>query len=485
MPPLPPNVTKAGLVRSHGGWANSSLSRRSNTTRGLLSTRVPQSLGTTGGGIPNPSIGIGVTRLAMPRNAAGTWRPVSLAGTGLSRSYITYQGVRTYIQPVAGDITTAIMGAAYLAAGIIGNTDAHTLTFGTGAHTVGTGVDLGSQGATGVAFVGHRSGDLSVGANAFIVTGGTATSALATVTFPGSVGGALSIGDNAFQVIAGGTATSALATVTFPGSVGGALSIGDNAFQVNGIATTSALATVTFPGSVGGVLSVGANAFQVTGIAATPPLATVTFPGSMDGALSIGDYAFSVIGGGPVTSALATVTFPGSVGGALSIGDNAFQVNGDTATSVLATLTFPGTVGETLSIGANAFDVRAASGAAISELATVTFPGSVGGDLSVGANAFDVSGAPATSALATVTFPGSVVLALSVGSAAFAGNTFVGAAGSSKGVRFPTGIGGITTIGSFPFFSAGPTVRLGGSGSGAQLSVVTTGTVVTGQHYYI
>jgi hypothetical protein len=72
MPPLPPNVTKAGLIRGYGGWNNSSLSRRSNTTRGLLSTRVPQSLGTTGGGVPNPSLGIGVTRLAMPRNAAGS-----------------------------------------------------------------------------------------------------------------------------------------------------------------------------------------------------------------------------------------------------------------------------------------------------------------------------------------------------------------------------------------------------------------------------
>jgi hypothetical protein len=43
-----PNVSKAGLVRSLGGWNNSSLSRRNNVTRGLLSTRVPQSLGTTG-----------------------------------------------------------------------------------------------------------------------------------------------------------------------------------------------------------------------------------------------------------------------------------------------------------------------------------------------------------------------------------------------------------------------------------------------------
>jgi len=81
MPPLPPNVSKAGLLRSISGWNNSSLSRRSGTTVGLLSTRTPHSSGNSGGGIPNPSLGIGVTRLAMPRNAAGTWAPVSLSGT--------------------------------------------------------------------------------------------------------------------------------------------------------------------------------------------------------------------------------------------------------------------------------------------------------------------------------------------------------------------------------------------------------------------
>jgi hypothetical protein len=75
MPPLAPNVTQAGLLRGLGGWNNSSMSPRNSVTSGLLSTRTPQSLSTTGGGILNPSIGIGVTRLAMPRNAAGTYRP--------------------------------------------------------------------------------------------------------------------------------------------------------------------------------------------------------------------------------------------------------------------------------------------------------------------------------------------------------------------------------------------------------------------------
>ena len=77
MPPLAPDITKAGLLRGLGGWNNSSMSPRNSVTSGLLSTRTPQSLSTTGGGILNPSIGIGVTRLAMPRNAAGTYRPRS------------------------------------------------------------------------------------------------------------------------------------------------------------------------------------------------------------------------------------------------------------------------------------------------------------------------------------------------------------------------------------------------------------------------
>ena len=81
MPPLPPNLSQAGLLRSKSGWNNSSLSRRSNTIRGLLSTRTPQSTGNSGGGIPNPSLGIGVISEAMPKGATGSWvpRPISLA----------------------------------------------------------------------------------------------------------------------------------------------------------------------------------------------------------------------------------------------------------------------------------------------------------------------------------------------------------------------------------------------------------------------
>lgn len=54
MPPLPPNLTKAGLLRGLGGWNNSSLSLRNGTTSGLLSTRTPQGVGTTGGRNPEP-----------------------------------------------------------------------------------------------------------------------------------------------------------------------------------------------------------------------------------------------------------------------------------------------------------------------------------------------------------------------------------------------------------------------------------------------
>lgn len=78
MPPLPPNITKAGLITSKGTWVYSSMSPRRGTTAGLLSTRTPQRVGVSGNGLPNPSIGIGTLREAMPRNAAGTWRPISL-----------------------------------------------------------------------------------------------------------------------------------------------------------------------------------------------------------------------------------------------------------------------------------------------------------------------------------------------------------------------------------------------------------------------
>lgn len=44
---------------------------------GLLSTRTPQAVGVVGGGIPNPSLGVGVTRSAMPKGAIVSWKPAS------------------------------------------------------------------------------------------------------------------------------------------------------------------------------------------------------------------------------------------------------------------------------------------------------------------------------------------------------------------------------------------------------------------------
>ena len=64
---LAQNITWSNVIRAKSGWNNSSLSRRNNTTRGLLSTRVPQSTCNTSGGIRNPSYGIGVNRLAFRR----------------------------------------------------------------------------------------------------------------------------------------------------------------------------------------------------------------------------------------------------------------------------------------------------------------------------------------------------------------------------------------------------------------------------------
>ena len=64
---LAQNITWSNVIRAKSGWNNSSLSRRNGTTVGLLSTRTPHSSGNTGGGIRNPSYGIGVDRLAFRR----------------------------------------------------------------------------------------------------------------------------------------------------------------------------------------------------------------------------------------------------------------------------------------------------------------------------------------------------------------------------------------------------------------------------------
>lgn len=57
MPPLPPNITKAGILHSKSGWNNSSLSRRSGTTSGLAEHPDPAQLGQLGRWDPKPVAG--------------------------------------------------------------------------------------------------------------------------------------------------------------------------------------------------------------------------------------------------------------------------------------------------------------------------------------------------------------------------------------------------------------------------------------------
>lgn len=75
MPPLAPNLSQAATLRTFSGWNNSSMSRRSNTMHGLLSTRTPQSLDTTSGGMLNPPLPPSIIGEAMPRGAAGSFTP--------------------------------------------------------------------------------------------------------------------------------------------------------------------------------------------------------------------------------------------------------------------------------------------------------------------------------------------------------------------------------------------------------------------------
>ena len=75
MPPLAPNLSQAATLRTISGWNNSSMSRRSNTMRGLLSTRTPQSSDTTSGGMLNPPLPPSIIAEAMPRGATGSFTP--------------------------------------------------------------------------------------------------------------------------------------------------------------------------------------------------------------------------------------------------------------------------------------------------------------------------------------------------------------------------------------------------------------------------
>ena len=75
MPPLAPNLSQSATLRTISGWNNSSMSRRSNTMRGLLSTRTPQSSDTTSGAMLNPPLPPSIISEAMPRGAAGSFTP--------------------------------------------------------------------------------------------------------------------------------------------------------------------------------------------------------------------------------------------------------------------------------------------------------------------------------------------------------------------------------------------------------------------------
>lgn len=81
MPPLPPNITKAGILRTQRGWATSRQSLINNNIRGIGRARMPHGIGSVTGGMLNPPLPPSATRLAMPKGAMSGWAPVSLAGT--------------------------------------------------------------------------------------------------------------------------------------------------------------------------------------------------------------------------------------------------------------------------------------------------------------------------------------------------------------------------------------------------------------------
>ena len=98
------NESKSGLIRSIGGWNNTSMSKRTNPTNGRLARGISQSLRTTGGGIPNPSLGIGTIRIAMPQNAAGSYRPsgvVRISGADGDPNATTFRQNPTFTTRIA------------------------------------------------------------------------------------------------------------------------------------------------------------------------------------------------------------------------------------------------------------------------------------------------------------------------------------------------------------------------------------------------
>ena len=88
---LAQNLTRSNILRAKSGWNNGSLSRSNNTVRGLLSTRVPHQNGATGGGIRNPSYGIGTTGLAYTQRI-GRWVPPTRRGGVIPSDLTTFIG---------------------------------------------------------------------------------------------------------------------------------------------------------------------------------------------------------------------------------------------------------------------------------------------------------------------------------------------------------------------------------------------------------
>jgi hypothetical protein len=363
---------------------------------------------------------VGFGNTVRARPRMGMHRRTGMRPRPVANSYVTIGGNQYIIKHAGGLVTQADVRKAYKKAGIgNGNVDPHTLTFGPNATTIDANVS--GQAVTEVTFW-WRCGNLKLRKDAF-------------------------------------KNRENITTVTF-GNVKGNLDIGQNAFLLE---DNSSLTTLTFR-NVRGNMTIGANAFKIVG---DLPLTVLRF-GHVYGNLTIGTEAFAVTGG-TSSASVQSIVFT-RVYRNLTIGSNAFTQDALTTNLVRVSINH---VGGSLTIDTEAFSQTFAS------LTTVSI-GPVGKDLTMNTEAFNLTANFDT--LHTVTFS-TVGRNFSLANVAFPFQTFVNATGSGRGVRFPTGIGGSTTIGVGPFLNADPTVQL--SGSGAQLSAVTTGTDVTGQHYYI
>jgi hypothetical protein len=293
MPPLPPNVTKAGLLRSMSGWNNSSLSRRSGTTVGLLSTRTPHSSGNSGGGISNPSFGIGVVREAFPRGATGTWQPINIP-QGIDGSYITVTstgGTFRFYPNAQGQVTSTELDVAYAAAGINKGTTPHTITFGADVNTISTGGDLGANAATALNFPTSLTSGLAIGSDAF-----RNNNAIISLTFPATLGGAFTIGNHAFHQ------NTVMTSITFPRSMAGVFTTGIQTFSFNALMTT-------FDFNATGItnFAIGRGTFF------NAPAINVIFPTTITGQFSLANDAFDQATFVGATSSQG-VLFPAQVG---------------------------------------------------------------------------------------------------------------------------------------------------------------------------